>query len=76
MSKVMFSLPDPLVFRMRAVIPAGERSHVLVNLLEGEIQAREQALYQKALSLEGCEALRQEMSAWDKELGQDGLSEI
>lgn len=76
MSKVMFSLPNQLVIRMRAVIPSGERSEVLVSLLEKEIKARENDLYKKAAALEACSGLKQETDIWDHEFGEDGLNDV
>lgn len=76
MSRVMFSLPEQLVSRMRTFIPEGERSELVARLLEKEIQNRERLLYQRASELEACAGLNQEMAKWDKELGQDGLNEI
>lgn len=76
MSKVMFSLPNQLVIRMRATIPSGERSEVLARILEKEIDLREKDLYHRAMSLESSEGLREEMSIWDSEFGQDGLDHV
>lgn len=76
MSKVMFSLPDKLVIRLRANIPARERSKVLCRLLEKEIESREKGLYQRAMELEACAKLSQEMEIWDDEFGEDGLEHV
>lgn len=76
MSKVMFSLPNQLVVRMKASIPAGERSEVLSSLLEKEIAFREKSLYARAMELEAHEGLRQEMANWDAEFGNDGLDHV
>jgi len=73
-AKVMFSFPDQLVARMKAVIPPRERSKVIALLLENEINSREQDLYLCAKELEECSGLKEEMAIWDKEFGQDGLS--
>ena len=75
-SKVMFSLPDQLVSRMRAAIPARERSRVASQLFEKEIAAREQALFLVAKELEASTGLKVEMKNWDKEFGQDGLEDV
>ena len=74
-AKVMFSFPDQLVVRMRAMIPSRERSKVIAILLEKEIVAREKNLYLSAKSLEKCAGLNDEMAAWDKEFSQDGLDD-
>jgi hypothetical protein len=73
MQKVLFSLPDDLVARMRASIPPKQRSKVVAYLLE-EIKRREQALYQCALEVEADEALQEEMKDWDATLG-DGIED-
>lgn len=44
MSRVMFFLPESLVSRMKTTISSGERSQVIVRLLEREIESREQKL--------------------------------
>lgn len=76
MSKVMFSFPDKLVIRMKAIIPARERSKVLADLLEKEIKTREQHLYLCAKELEESKGLKEEMAAWDSEFGGDGLEDV
>ncbi len=74
-AKVMFSFSDQLVARMRAIIPARERSKVVAMLLEKEILAREKKLYLCAKSLEENNALSDEMTTWDSEFNQDGLDD-
>jgi len=76
MSKVMFSLPDKLVLKMKLTIPAGERSELLANLLEKEIEKREETFYQDALKLEAYTELQQEMKDWDSSFGNDGLEHV
>lgn len=76
MSKVMFSFPEKLVIRMKASIPARERSKVLAGLLEKEIKAREQRLYASAKELDQNKNLRSEMVTWDNEFGGDGLEDV
>lgn len=76
MSKVIFSFPDKLVSRMKAVIPARERSKVLAELLEEEINKREQQLYISAKELEESEFLKEEMIVWDQQFGGDGLEDV
>lgn len=74
MQKVLFSLPDSLVSRMRASIPPKQRSKVVAHLLEQELEKREQALYQCALEVEADEVLREEMKDWETTLG-DGIGD-
>lgn len=77
MSKqVMFSFPDKLVSRMKAVIPSRERSKVLAELLEQAIKIREQQLYTAAKELEESKTLKEEMANWEEEFGEDGLKDV
>ena len=75
-AKVMFSLPDKLVSRMRAVIPPRERSKIAAALFEKEISARERNLYLNARALEESVGLKEEMDVWDNEFGEDGLKDV
>ena len=72
MEKILVSLPSDLVKRMRTVIPTRKRSQVLKDLLEKEIDRREEALFQCALAVEKDEELNQEMAEWDVTIG-DGV---
>lgn len=74
MSKVLISIPDKIASRMRASIPQKQRSKVIVQLIEREIEKREKALYECAAAVEHDHQLNQEMSDWDVTL-QDGLSD-
>ncbi len=75
-TKVMLSLPDQLVSRMNAAIPAGERSKVAAALFEKEVIKREQSLFLCAKALEESKELKEEMETWEKEFGQDGLEDV
>jgi tRNA/tmRNA/rRNA uracil-C5-methylase (TrmA/RlmC/RlmD family) len=74
MERVLISMPDQLAIRMKAVIPARQRSKTFTRLIEQEIEKREKALYECAVAVEQDVALQQEMKAWDVTL-QDGLSD-
>ena len=74
MEKVLFSLPDEDVKRLRLLIPAKERSRVVAAVLKKELDKREKALYECAKAVEADEALNDEMSDWDITLN-DGLGE-
>ena len=74
-AKVMFSFPDQLVIRMRAMIPSRDRSRIVAILLEKEIAAREKNLYLRAKELEESAGLGDEMTVWEKEFSQDGLDD-
>jgi metal-responsive CopG/Arc/MetJ family transcriptional regulator len=64
MAKVLISIPDKIASRMRASIPKKQRSKVIVQLIEKEIEKREKALYECALAVEQDHALNQEMNDW------------
>ncbi len=72
MGKILVSLPNDLVKRMKTVIPARKRSQVVKDLLEQEIDRREEALFQCALAVEKDKALNKEMAEWDVTIG-DGI---
>ena len=72
MQKILVSVPDNLVERMKAVIPPGQRSKILAELLEDEIARRETELYQCALEVEKDQALNKEMEDWSTTVG-DGI---
>jgi metal-responsive CopG/Arc/MetJ family transcriptional regulator len=74
MSKVLISMPDKIASRMRAAIPQKQRSKVIVQLIEKEIEKRERALYECAAAVEQDNKLNQEMEAWEPTL-QDGLAD-
>ena len=72
MQKVLISVPDDLLARMRAVIPNRQRSKIIAEILESEIERREQELYECACDVEEDKALNTEMSEWDLTVG-DGI---
>jgi hypothetical protein len=74
MEKVLVSLPDDLVARMRTIIPTRQRSKVLAKLLEEELKKRENELYKCACEVDADEALNTEMADWDTTVG-DGIEE-
>lgn len=65
MEKILISMPDQLAARMKASIPARQRSKVFTLLIEQEIERREKALYECALAVEQDAALQHEMKDWD-----------
>jgi len=67
-------MPDKIASRMRAFIPQKQRSKVIVQLIEKEIEQREKALYECAVAVEQDSELSQEMEDWDVTL-RDGLSD-
>ncbi len=74
MEKVLISMPHQLVVRMKAVIPARQRSKTFTRLIEQEIRRREKALYECAVAVDKDAALQKEMKEWDVTL-QDGLDD-
>ncbi|MEE9398113.1 MAG: hypothetical protein V3V31_13990 [Methylococcales bacterium] len=65
MQKILISLPDDLAIRLRTYIPSKQRSKVVAQLLESELERREQALYECALEVEADESLNDEMEDWE-----------
>ncbi|HHF7375616.1 hypothetical protein [Legionella bozemanae] len=74
MTKVLISIPDKIASRMRASIPQKQRSRVIVQLIEKEIEKREKALYECAVAVEQDNELNHEMTEWDVTL-KDGLTD-
>jgi len=72
MQKVIVSLPEDLVTRMRALIPNRQRSQVIARLLEEELKRREQELYECARQVERDEELNRDMEDWEATVG-DGI---
>jgi len=72
MPKVLVSLSDDLVRRMRSLIPNGKRSQIIAKLLEEELVRREEELYKRAAEVERNEALNKEMEEWEATVG-DGI---
>jgi hypothetical protein len=73
MRKILISVPGQLAARMKATLPARQRSKIIAHLIEQEIKKREKALYECALAVENDKALNHEMKEWDETSG-DGLS--
>ncbi len=65
MQKVLLSLPEGLVSRMRALVPDRQRSRFITRLVEEELKRREEELYRIAREVEQDESLRVEMADWD-----------
>ena len=69
MSKVLISIPDSLINRLRAAIPARQRSKIIANLLTKEIEERERKLYACAVEVEKDKRLSEELDEWDITIG-------
>ena len=74
MHKVLVSIPDSLLDRIKAVIPSRQRSKILSRLLEVEVKRREADLYQCARNGENDKALVAEMKEWDATI-EDGMDD-
>jgi metal-responsive CopG/Arc/MetJ family transcriptional regulator len=74
MHKVLVSIPDSLIDRMKAVIPSRQRSKILSKLLEDEVKRREADLYRCARDVENDKALVAEMKEWDVTT-EDGIDD-
>jgi hypothetical protein len=72
MQKILISVPDNLAVRMRATLPARQRSSIIVHLIEAEVEKREHYLFECASEVEKDKVLRDEMDEWDITLG-DGI---
>ncbi len=75
MQKVLISVPDDLIGRMKAVIPPRQRSKILTKLLEDEVRTRETKLYQCARKVESDQSLNAEMEDWNTTIG-DGIDDL
>jgi hypothetical protein len=65
MPKVLISMLDSVISRMRALIPARQRSRFIAHLVEDELKKREAQLFQAAREVERDETLNAEMKDWD-----------
>ena len=74
MNKVLISIPDQLAARMKAIIPQRQRSKIITNLIQKEVEKREKILYECAVAVENDVTLAHEMKDWDTTL-QDGLND-
>ena len=72
MQKVLVSLPDDLAMRMKRIIPTRQRSKIIAELLDAEVNKRENELYKCACDVEADDALNNEISCWEVTSG-DGI---
>ncbi len=73
MRKLLVCMPDLTMSRLRALVPDRKRSKFISELVDRELDTREQALYECALRVENDQALNAEMAEWEGTVG-DGLS--
>lgn len=74
MHKVLISMPDQLATRLKATVPARQRSKIITLLIEKEVARRERKLYECALAVEQDTALNRDLKDWDATMG-DGLED-
>ena len=74
MEKILISMPHEIAARFRTVIPARQRSMVIVRLITDEITRREQELTACAEAVENNRALNKEMKDWNSTI-KDGLDD-
>ncbi|MDO8954001.1 MAG: hypothetical protein Q7V63_04040 [Gammaproteobacteria bacterium] len=73
MQKLLISVPDHLIMRMRGAIPSHQYHKLIVSLLEREIELREKELYECALQVEHDQELNHGLKGWNNTL-TDGLN--
>lgn len=74
MAKVLVSMPEMLVSRMRAIVPDRQRSRFIANLVECELKKREAELFRSAVEVEQDAVLNSEMREWDTAI-TDGIDD-
>lgn len=74
MAKLLISLPQGLIIRLKAAVPDRQRSKIIQQLIEAEVKRREDALYKAALAVEKDQKLSEDMADWDVTAG-DGLDD-
>ena len=63
--KVTFELPGGLVERLRALVPAGERSRFVADLISKKLENKSSALEQAARKANGLRRVNGEMKDWE-----------
>ena len=63
--KVTFELPRPLVVRLRAHVPSGERSKFVAELISRKLAAKRSALEQAAEKANALESVSRDMKDWE-----------
>ena len=63
--KVTFELPSPLVQRLRAHIPSGERSRFVAGLISKQLQEKGTALELAARKANKLRRVNREMKEWE-----------
>ena len=63
--KVTFELPPPLVHRLRAYVPSGERSKFVADLISKRLQGKGSALERAAEKANKLRQVNREMRDWE-----------
>ena len=64
--KLSFDIPDDLGRRFKKVVPAGQRSAVVVGLLKKKLRATEADLEKVCARVNSLADLEEEMVEWEK----------
>jgi len=63
--KVTFELPSPLVQRLRAFVPSGDRSGFVAGLISKSLRGKGSALEQAARKANGLRRVTRDMKDWE-----------
>ncbi len=63
--KVTFELPPPVVQRLRAHVPSGERSRFVAELITKELRGKGNALEAAAKKANSLHRVNREMKDWE-----------
>lgn len=72
MQKVLISIPDSILARLRVIVPDRQRSKFISTIVERELKKLERVLFQCALKVEQDKALNADMKDWDVTIN-DGI---
>ena len=63
--KVTFELPPPLVQRLRAHVPSGQRSKFVADLISKKLASKRTALEQAAEKANSLHSVTRDMKDWE-----------
>jgi hypothetical protein len=63
--KVTFELPSPVLQRLRAHVPSGQRSRFVADLISKKLRNRDNSLAQAAKKANTLRKVNQDMKAWE-----------
>lgn len=64
--KMTFAIPDELGQRFREIVPAGERSAVVTDILRKKLHADEPAFEAVCRRVNKLQSLEREMTEWER----------